>query len=197
MEITIKTECQLKQTHPVATALNSVVIELNSNTLGYDNTPQHSFLKSVEQIVEEKTCSLEFEDSSHKKNETSEKCIITTDVPGLVGTVHIASERHYTLILSVTDFILAVNQGFARHVELNSEKVREYFVTHQGKKELVVSLPKNYYPGSQKDDWAFVFPEFLKGIEENTHADICSAMSDHTSVGTATTRIASQMAGSK
>merc|ERR1719454_1702240 len=81
--------------------------------------------------------------------------------------VHSAFFDHHPLILSPDVIWLTICQGLAHHVDQNSKKLREFFVPHQGKKELVISRP-SFVKGSPHNDWESVFPEFSELIKENS-----------------------------
>ncbi|CAF4262331.1 unnamed protein product [Rotaria sp. Silwood2] len=57
-----------------------------------------------------------------------------------VGTVLIAYSHHYSLELSVEDIWVAIAQGVSIHLNENAEKYRQLFVSHEGKKKLIVSV---------------------------------------------------------
>lgn len=81
--------------------------------------------------------------------------------------VHAAFFDHHPLILSPDIIWLTIAQGLANHVDQNAEALREHFVPHEGKKELVIYRP-GFVKGSPLNDWNGVFPEFSAKIKENT-----------------------------
>lgn len=56
----------------------------------------------------------------------------------LVDAVHLAFAQHRPLVLTPDVIWTAVAQGFALHVNLNAERLRERFVRHEGKLTLIV-----------------------------------------------------------
>lgn len=52
-----------------------------------------------------------------------------------VGAVHAAYARHYPLVISPDMIWQCIAQGFAIHVNRNAERLRDLFVTHEGKKK--------------------------------------------------------------
>jgi hypothetical protein len=50
-------------------------------------------------------------------------------------------------------------QGFSQHLEVNSEKLRNYFVDFDGKLTLSVTRP-DFKFGEQSNDWAGCFLEW-------------------------------------
>jgi len=85
----------------------------------------------------------------------------------LVKAVHAAYYDHHPFVLSPDVIWLTIAQGVANHVAQNPEALRSSFVTHEGKKDLVVERPE-FVNGSKDNDWEGVFPEFVEQIEANT-----------------------------
>jgi len=81
--------------------------------------------------------------------------------------VHAAFYGHHPLILSPDIIWLTIAQGLANHIDQNAEALRDQFVPHEGKKELVIYRP-NFVKGSPHNDWEGVFPEFSALIKENS-----------------------------
>ena len=57
---------------------------------------------------------------------------------GLVGTIFTAYNNHHNIQLRPEDFWTAVMTQFSLYVNANAEKLRNIFVTHNGKKQLIV-----------------------------------------------------------
>jgi len=55
-------------------------------------------------------------------------------VSSLMETALVAFAEHYPLGLKPDDFWKAILFGFAKHVDQNAEKLRDKFVSHEGKK---------------------------------------------------------------
>ena len=81
--------------------------------------------------------------------------------------VHAAFFGHHPLILSPDVVWLTIAQGLANHVDQNAEKLRDKFVSFEGKKELTVTRDE-FVKGSPTNDWEGVFPEFTAQIAANT-----------------------------
>lgn len=97
--------------------------------------------------------------------------------------VHAAFYGHHPLILSPDIIWVTIAQGLANHVDQNAEALRSMFVSHEGKKELVVSRP-GFVKGYPSNDWPGVFPEFTAQIKENTLAGIVESIeSDFSTTG--------------
>jgi hypothetical protein len=87
-----------------------------------------------------------------------------------VGTVGLAFGLHYPLVLSPDMIWLLIAQGFAVHITKNAEKMREHFVSHGGKKTLIVSA--NHFIKGQNNAWETIFPQFKDQIANNLNTDI-------------------------
>ncbi len=85
---------------------------------------------------------------------------------GLLETVHTAFQDHRGLILSPDAIWLAIAQGFAQHVNLNAEALRDKFVKHSGQATIVV-IRDNFFKGSAKNDWPGTFNEFSDQIAKH------------------------------
>lgn len=85
---------------------------------------------------------------------------------GLINAAHIAYGRHYSLVLSPDDIWTAIAQGFANHVDMNAEKLRKQFVSHEGQVELVIHRD-GFKKGSATNDWMGGFSEFSDKIAEH------------------------------
>ena len=97
-----------------------------------------------------------------------------------VASVNAAFCDHRPLILSPDMFWLLIAQGFARHVNNNSEEFRGRFVKHLKKKAIVVRRDE-FYKGSPENDWSGVFSKFSTNIQqhigEENHANIVVSFS--------------------
>jgi len=81
--------------------------------------------------------------------------------------VHAAFYGHHPLVLSPDIIWLTIMQGLANHVDQRAEELRDKFVAHKGKKEIVIERPE-FVKGSRGNDWPAVFPEFASKISELT-----------------------------
>lgn len=84
--------------------------------------------------------------------------VACNDKHALVQAAHDAFYLHHPLVLSPDAVWLTLAQGFALHVNLNAEALRERFVRHQGKKPLSIVRPDLVL--GQPNDWESVVHEF-------------------------------------
>lgn len=84
------------------------------------------------------------------------------DTNPLVMAANDAFFKHRPLVLSPDVVWLCLAQGFANHVNLNAEQLRERFVRHSGKEKLVVHRP-DFFLG-QPNPWPEAFEEFSDQI---------------------------------
>jgi hypothetical protein len=95
-------------------------------------------------------------------------------------------------VLSPDMIWLLISQGFARHVNNNSEKLRKYFVDFKGKLTLIVENDK-----IQLDDpnapWESVFPEFTKQIGSFIGNELINDLTCNFSTTNSTSKVASEI----
>ena len=84
---------------------------------------------------------------------------------------------------------MTIAQGFAQHINNNSERLRYQFVNHSGKRELKVVLERLL----DKQDWQKAVELWSKQIDENVKADISNLMVCDFSTTTPIIRTASQV----
>ena len=102
-----------------------------------------------------------------------------------IGAVNTAFDGHYPLVLSPDAIWMLIAQGFSRHVNANSEKLRSHFVEHEGKKELVVRRD-DFVKGSADNPWPEVFSAFSDQIESHVGPKVHSTLTpDFTTTGPA------------
>jgi hypothetical protein len=77
-----------------------------------------------------------------------------------------AFARHYPLVLTPDAIWLAIAQGFAQHVNENAERLRQKFVRHQGRIEIVVRRD-DFRKGSPTNAWPEAFHQFSDAIAEH------------------------------
>ena len=104
-----------------------------------------------------------------------------------------AYASHRGIVLSPDVIWLLISQGFAAHVNLNSEELRNKIVYHQGKKTLEVESHKNLLLETDKVNWDSIFGEFEKQIRSNTKNNIADIITADFSTTGMTEKIASQI----
>ena len=99
---------------------------------------------------------------------------------------------HRPFVLSPDMIWLLISQGFARHVNANSESLRKEFVDFDGKSSLIVrndSLKLD----SPASSWEMIFPEFTKQISAHTGSDLINILSSDFSTTTPVEKVASEI----
>ncbi len=101
-----------------------------------------------------------------------------------------AEHRPFTL---TPDMIwLLVSQGFAQHVLNYSEKLRHYFVQHQGKASLIVES-KNKNDLSDISFWEKAMQNFNQQIGQYTGNELIDNLTNNFSTTTSASKVASQI----
>jgi hypothetical protein len=92
--------------------------------------------------------------------------IVASRFHPFVSAVHAAFCDHRPLVLSPDMFWLLVGQGFARHVNNNSDYLRSRFVKHDGKK--IISVRRDdFFKGSPENPWSEVFSDISFQIKQH------------------------------
>ncbi|MDB5156253.1 MAG: hypothetical protein JWR50_960 [Mucilaginibacter sp.] len=107
------------------------------------------------------------------------------------GMYHAYAE-HRPFTLSPDMIWLIICQGFAEHVNNNSESLRNMFVDFTGKTTLIVQNNKIRLD-DPNSPWQEVFPEFSNQISNFTGKALTDALTADFSTTTPTTKIASQI----
>lgn len=90
---------------------------------------------------------------------------------------YLAYVNHCPICITPDILWMLIIQGFSRHVEQNSEKLRNKFVNFEGKKELVVDCGEyEKIEGIPKDVWEEMFGNFVKKIKENVGESIINIL---------------------
>lgn len=90
--------------------------------------------------------------------------VVRTDYHAFFSALHAAFVDHRPFMMSPDMVWLLIAQGFSDHVNEHAEEMRSHFVSHTGKKELVVSRD-DFSKGSIKNPWGNVFHEFSMHIK--------------------------------
>ena len=115
------------------------------------------------------------------------RLIVCDDEHPLARAVCTAFYGHYPLVLSPDDVWFCLMQGFAQHMRLNSESLRQQFVSHEGKLTLLVERAD--FMLGQTNPWPEVFAAFSQQIAAHVGA-IHQQLSPSFSTTTATHRAA-------
>lgn len=87
------------------------------------------------------------------------------DTNPLLMAAHDAFFTHRPLVLNPDVLWFCLAQGFANHVNLNAEQLRDRFVRHSGKEKLVVCRP-DFFLG-QPNPWPEAFEAFSEQVAEH------------------------------
>ena len=87
-----------------------------------------------------------------------------------LATCRMAYSDHQRFILNPADLWQLIAQGFGKHVNLNSKKLRKHFVDFKGKKEIRIYNDMIY--GDPENKWETAFPTFSEKIRECIGEDL-------------------------
>ncbi|MBS1955511.1 MAG: DUF4419 domain-containing protein [Cyanobacteria bacterium SZAS-4] len=88
--------------------------------------------------------------------------VANTQYHALIGAVHIAFAEHRPLVLSPDAIWITILQGLAMHVHIYAEELRSTFVSHDGRKPIVVD--SNIDTDSPESAWEWVINEFAERL---------------------------------
>jgi hypothetical protein len=89
---------------------------------------------------------------------------------------------------------MLIIQGFSRHIDNNSKKLRNKLVDFDGKKELVVDGNELTIEEITQEGWERTFKEFVEGIKQNAGESMIKLMTPTFSTTTPTIQVSSQVA---
>lgn len=118
--------------------------------------------------------------------------LVTFGYNSFFNGMYQAYADHRPFVLSPDMVWLLISQGFARHVNANSEKLRHHFVDYSGKLTLVVATNRVTLE-NPKTPWEEVFPEFKKQMAVYTGNELMDLLSADFSTTTPTSKIASEI----
>lgn len=119
---------------------------------------------SVDSVFFERCGSVKLEAQSKLKHVPFEKSGSWRPLNNaFISALHTAFSLHYPVVLTPDSLWLVIAQGFAQHVNANSEQMRKRFVQHEGKKTIEVRNDK-FVKGSPSNDWEGVLDQFSDGI---------------------------------
>jgi len=118
--------------------------------------------------------------------------LVAYDYHSFFNGMYQAYSDHRPFVLSPDMVWLLISQGFAQHVNNNSEELRKYFVNFDGKLSLIVRNDKIKL-NDPKSPWEDVFPEFTKQIGTFTGPDLVNTLTCNFTTTTPVTKVASQI----
>ena len=89
---------------------------------------------------------------------------------------------------------MLIIQGFSRHIDLNSERLRNKLVQFQGKKTLSVDGNELTIDDITKEGWERTFNEFVEKIRNNGGGLMINLLTPYFKTTTPTIQVASQIA---
>jgi len=92
----------------------------------------------------------------------AKRLVSCTTEHAFVKAAHDAFYDHHPLVIRPDDVWFCIAQGFAAHVNHNVETLRERFVAHEGKKQLVVER-RDFFLG-QVNPWPEAFEAFADQV---------------------------------
>lgn len=110
----------------------------------------------------------------------------------VVAAAYVAYSRHHALVLSPDIIWLMVLQGFANHVNVNPQKLRDRLVDHSGQVRISVRRD-DLVKGSQDNPWPDVVDGLVQQIRDHVGDTTCDLLLPEFSTTGQTERVAAQM----
>lgn len=162
------------------------VHKVDINSKRFNQVHEQDIQKAWEELGKFQAC------SHHKKDGTAIP-VKLFDSPNLfAATVYTAFYEHYPLKINPNIVWLTIAQGFSSFVDQHAEELRHKFVSHEGKKTLLVQRP-DFVKGNPNNDWEGVFPEFADQIEKYIGSTTRSLIECNFSNTSQTDRLASHI----
>lgn len=95
--------------------------------------------------------------------------LIPADYHPFVAAAQLAFAEHRPLRFGPDEFWLVLSQGFANHIGLNAQALRDRFVQHEGKKKLVVRRD-DFVLDAPDNPWHEVIDSFCDQIKDHVQS---------------------------
>ena len=102
--------------------------------------------------------------------------------------------NHIPICITPDILWMLIIQGFSRHIDLNSERLRNKLVQFEGKKTLFVDGEEESIDDITKEGWERTFNEFVEKIRKNVGGLMINLLTPCFTTTTPTIQVASQIA---
>ena len=102
--------------------------------------------------------------------------------------------KHIPICITPDILWMLIVQGFSRHIDLNSERLRSKLVQFEGKKTLFVDGDEKSIDDITKEGWQRTFNEFVEKIRKNVGGLMINLLTPCFTTTTPTIQVASQIA---
>ena len=102
--------------------------------------------------------------------------------------------KHIPICITPDILWMLIVQGFSRHIDLNSERLRSKLVQFEGKKTLFVDGDEESIDDITKEGWERTFNEFVEKIRKNVGGLMINLLTPCFTTTTPTIQVASQIA---
>ena len=170
--------------------IEEIKIVLNENL-----KPRSEFeFDSLESILLDRIRSAEKKIYHCSSDLTSNKYV--ADLKGLpiLEGYYKAYVKHIPICITPDLLWMLIIQGFSRHIDQNSEKLRSKFVQFEGKKALCVDGNEKSIDDITKEGWERTFNEFVENIRKNVGGLMINLLTPCFTTTTPTIQVASQIA---
>lgn len=109
-----------------------------------------------------------------------------------IAAVHASFSNHYPLVLTPDVIWICIAQGLGQHINVNPDKLRRHFVSHEGKETLTITRD-DFVKGSPANPWPEVFDQFSQEIKKHIGDETHDLLTPNFSTTGAVERAAAQV----
>ena len=116
--------------------------------------------------------------------------VYTKDISNILQGFYSAYENHLPIRLTPDIIWLLIVQGFAQHINFNSEDLRERFVNFENKKKLEVIISKYHsYKQMKSEDYEDLFENLTEQIKAHIGAELVDTINFNFSTSNKITKV--------
>lgn len=143
--------------------------------------PSFTFKVDDVEVTEKLLPEIKIHESLRKWMDSFESCsdyhssIVRTPLHPFLGAVYLAFSQHRPLVLSPDSVWLTITRGVAQHMAIHGERLRDTFVSHQGKLDLEYVNP-GFVKGSPENPWQQAFDLWTGQIRAHVGSEVYDAL---------------------
>jgi hypothetical protein len=203
-----KQQSQSRSSYISIRANNATVGSIDARTLEHAETDIPRILEKMNMNGKQQKKIIDFaklEKGEWSKNNDNKTTFYNSEIHPFMDAIHLAYAHHLPLELTPDMIWYLIASGTAQHINLNSERLRNKFVEHEGQKTLevrrdnfVLGQPSSNSNSTNQDQsypnrWDEVIDEFSAQIAANTKVDVDKLFTANFTTTTPESRVSSQI----
>ncbi len=133
---------------------------------------------------------IDFDDGIVAKSEAPDS-LVSFGAKSFFNGMYRAYADHRPFVLSPDMIWLLISQGFARHINADSERMRKHFVDFSGRMTLIAKADKSY--DDPAISWEGIISQFTAQIERETGNELTGLLTCDFSTTTSTEKVSSEI----